>query len=251
MPVQDYKTKGSASTTPTLNFGTSIWGISEADFNRLVTVNQHTAPYHQWSGVMDQTQTVSDQAKVGDLLDQFDDLPDLAKLQWAMVLNGYDTRNPKKIDFGNPDPASRRAYGKLVQTAITERRSIADLLGGVDVTPESIGAAIAGTGGSTRTNVIQHRAPTDLEAAALEGFQKAYGRGASKKEADAFIAGYRQRETASQPETAGGGTFNVTDPGSPAVAAEAFARSQNPELAQAHDKLGIFNMMLQSLGVSG
>jgi hypothetical protein len=188
-------------------------------------------------------------ASVQDLLEEFQSLEGdtLMQLQLQLLVNGFDTRKLKNVRLGSPDPGSYSAYTKALKASARSGQSLDEILNAVSVTPDIL-SSMAGSG-STRVNVVQHRAQADVEKAALEGFQKAIGRAPSERERTSFISAYRQAETGAQPDTSGGGTFTTTDSGSPEIAAEAYARKTNPKLAQGMTRMNAANVMLQTLGV--
>jgi len=191
---------------------------------------------------------------VRSLLEDFGQLdPDeRARLQMQLLLSGYDTRALKDVNLGDTDPKSLEAYKKLLRAAQDLNVPIGQLL--PNVTGGSLKdlfgrLAGRGGGGATHTNVVQHISDADLEESLLKGFQAALGHAPTTEQAAAFKAAFRGKETAAQPDTSGGGTFNVTDPGNPATAAKQYAEQQSPQDAESYLKLQAFGSMLQALGV--
>lgn len=249
----DYSQVGADSSTSSADFGDSVWGVPTTLLG--VTLRQSPTSYTR-SGNWDPWRKVDHTATVQELLSSFNslDADTLTQLQVQLLLNGYDTRKLKNVRLGSPDPGSYAAYVKAIKATTRDASlTLDDVLNRVPANGKNLAGLMTTSTGTKvpHINVVQHTAATDLEAAALSGFQTALGRGPSAAESKAFMAGYRQRETAAQPSTEGGGTFNINDPGNPTTAAEAYARSAAPKLAQAHDKLGVFDMVLKALGTHG
>lgn len=257
----DFSQVGSDTTTSSTDFGDSVWGVPTTLLGVTLRTSSEMTPTmgtKAWGGTgwKNQMARRDQTATVQDLLSSFNslDADTLTQLQVQLLLNGYDTRKLKNVKLGTPDPGSYSAYVKAIKATTRDASlTLDDVLNRVPANGKTIAGLMSASTGTKQPhiNVVQHTAATDLEAAALAGFQTALGRGPSTAEAKAFMAGYRQKETAAQPSTEGGGTFNVNDPGNPTTAAEAYARSTAPKLAQAHDKLGVFDMVLKALGATG
>jgi hypothetical protein len=249
-------------TDDEVNFGSGVWATSDDVLLTNILIDRGTP---STSGEL-QRYGGHDLGGFGDfgsfdvwgtgeeILQRFDYLePDaMYSLQVQLLLNGFDTRNdPDKILWGQPDPISYRAFAKAVGTAARSGKSLNEVLNAttdINLLKKRFGG---GRRGATHTNVVQHMAVEDLEAAALRGFQAATGHAPSPEQQQAFIAEFRKRETAAQPSTAGGGTFNVTDPGSPELVAKDIAGQQSPGDTEAYSRLQAFGVMLQALGVQG
>lgn len=203
-------------------------------------------------------QMVGDTPKtVGQMIYEFDNGrydSVIGDLQGGLWNGGFYGRS-KKPTFtpGIRDDLTRSAFIRALKRAVHTQEDFGTTVMQAAIARSKAGMVGGGSadGGATSTNVIQHASPTDVGAGALAGFQAALGRGPTEKEKAAFLAAYRKQETVAQPETAGGGTFNITSAGSPETAAEQYARQGSPDLAQAHDQAGAFQMMLHSLGVEG
>lgn len=242
------------------SFGSSVWGVPDPVLQADITLDfghRGITPTQEFHGAIDRyaiTQTGEE------VLQSFDSMsPDaLYALQLQLLLTGFDTRKPDKVVWGTPDPVSYRAFARAVATSARSGRTLSEILNAVQPDKANLarlgggsggGRGRGGGGGQVRTNVIQHMSDEDLEAAALEGFQTATGHAATPEQEKRFITAFRMKETAAQPETAGGGTFNITDPGNPSVVAEAMARDTVPEDAKSYARLQKFGVMLQALGV--
>lgn len=236
------------------DFGSSVWGVPEDVRGAQIVLDYFQDREYGPGplGAADRYEQRANTALGQDILQSFDsmDSDSLYQLQLQLLLTGFDTRNPDKVLWGEPDPQSYRAFARAVGTAARSGRTLSEVLNAVEANDENL-RRLAGSsgGGARRTNVVQHMAEEDLEKAALVGFQAATGHGATPEQEQRFIQAWRGRESASQPDTSGGGTFNVTDPGNPSIVAEASAREQAPEDAQAYSRLQKFGVMLQALGV--
>lgn len=245
-----------AEATVEPDFGSSVWGVPE-DVRATTIVRYYFQDRQRDGGPMggaDRYEQRANTALGEDILQSFDsmDSNSLYSLQLQLLLTGFDTRHPDKVLWGQPDPKSYQAFARAVGTAARSGRTLSEVLNAVqadDAALRRLAGSSGGGGGVRRTNVIQHMAEEDLEKAALVGFQTATGHAATPEQEQRFITAWRQREASSQPDTGGGGTFNVTDPGNPTVVAEASAREQAPEDAQAYSRLQKFGVMLQALGV--
>lgn len=236
----------------------SVWGLPDAIVAQNYTIHsgssQSQAQVAESGGTLrsstDPAINMSGEAALQSLY--YMDPDQLQQLQSQLFLGGYyGSLDPKKILWGQADPRTYNAYGKLLTAAAQSGKALDELLR-EGANPENAGRlGGSGGGGGVRTNVIQHASQEDLEAAALRGFQAATGHAPSADQQAAFIAEFRKKETASQPSTAGGGTFNITDPGNAVVGAEAAARKALPADAQSYSRLQKFGVMLQALGVSG
>lgn len=228
-----------------VTFGSSTWGTEDDVLTTPIVVDYGNAPPgEQYHGDVPYRQTGEE------ILHSFDSLSSdqLYSLQLQLLVTGFDTRKPEKVVWGTPDPLSYRAFARAVTTAARSGKSLYSILNSVPADADAL-RRLAGGGGAPRVNVVQHMADEDLEAAALRGFQAATGHEATAEQQARFIAEFRKKETAAQPSTAGGGTFNVTDPGNPVNVAEKTARMEEPEDAKAYSRLQKFGVMLQALGV--
>lgn len=250
----DFETGGEIpEETEAPDFGSSIWGVPEDVRQATIVIDYVTPDIPASEGFTNAFQSGPYPiAESGEsLLQAFDSLSSeqLYSLQLQLLINGFDTRHPDKILWGQPDPRSYKAYASAVGTAARSGLTLTQVLNRVQATPDALKRLSGSRGGQVRTNVIQHMSEEDLEAAALSGFQAATGHAATAEQQDRFIKAWRQKETTAQPETAGGGTFHITDPGNPATVAEAQARQDVPVDAQAYSRLQKFGVMLQALGV--
>lgn len=190
---------------------------------------------------------------VGQLLLEFDNADPSATdaittLQGALWNAGMYTSKKPTFAPGVKDAQTRTAFVRALKLAVRNKQTVGSVL---DSLASSRSQAGIGGSGSTAvsTNVIQHSSPTDVGASALAGFQAALGRGPTPQERQAFLAAYRGQETASQPNTSGGGTFDVTAAGNAQTSAEQYAKQADPELADQYGKYSAFQMVLSSLGV--
>lgn len=240
-----------------VDFGSAVWGTNEevrlADI--LVTPEIGYGSADTTERMVDQGWGVRQSGE--ELLQGFYQLTpaQLQNLQMQLLLNGYDTRTDlDDVNFGAWDPKSFNAYAKAINAAARSGLSLYEILHQVELNEDNMKARFGsggrrGGGGAGRVHAVQRASQQDLEEAALRGFQAALGHAPDETQKQAFISEFRKRETAAQPDTSGGGTFEVTDPGNPMVLAETMAKQQAPEQAQSYARLQAFGVMLQALGV--
>lgn len=223
----------------------------DAWFNSDVWIQQ---PYVLTAGEFGAATTEGKKEGVRQLLDEFGHMSSdqMRQLQLGLLLGGYDRRNIKDVNMGQRDPGSLDAYKRLLHQAQEQNTTLGELLPDLSgLSLKDLFGRLGGSGGATHTNVVQHLSEEDLNDQLLKGFQAALGHAPSPDQAAAFKAAFRGKETKAQPDTSGGGTFNVTDPGNPGVAAKAFAEQQSPDDAQSYAKLQAFGSILSALGVKG
>lgn len=190
---------------------------------------------------------------VGNELAKFDSgmAPEqVSELQRQLWQGGfYGAYNPAsgKLPFitGQKDAKTRAAYIQALEEAAQQGVGF-----GTFLTQRAAANAAQGGAGTGGTNVVQHAAAEDVAVGALAGWQKALGRGPTPQELEAFRAGYAARETSAQPDTSGGGTFTVNDPGTISNVAFGQAQQQNQQEAQGYSQVEAFGMMLKAMGVA-
>lgn len=247
---------GDFEEEPTDSRGT-IWNVPPVELDSTLWIDGD-APWGS-ADTMEQTgQTGKNTANAQDFLQGFYGWDDeqVIEVQQLLWLNGYyGDASFEDAVTGGRDERTYKALTGAVEVSIRSGRSLYDVLHDIAPTEENfmrrLGGGRGGGGRQPRTNVIQHMAEQDLRQAALDGFQAALGYGPTPEQVDAFMAVFRQRETAAQPSTEGGGTFNVTDPGNPGLVAKETAEQQQPGDAQSYKRLQVFEVMLQALGAGG
>lgn len=241
-----------ASSNPTAFPGTSVAGVDSQWWNSQVAQDPPKGTKPADFGLFKINLPVASKT-VGQLLLEFDNADPSATdqitvLQGALWNAGMYTGKKPTFAPGVKDAQTRTAFVRALELAVRNKETVGSVLDGLASSRSQAG--IGGSGSTaTHSNVIQHSAPTDVGAGALAGFQAALGRGPTPQERAAFLAAYRQQETASQPDTSGGGTFDVTSAGNASASAEQYAQQADPELASQYGKYTAFQMVLSSLGV--
>jgi hypothetical protein len=267
-----------------------IFGVN----NTLATAPVVTGPGPERSGsAADERSAAANPrtAPVADILHGFYGLDPatLAALQGQLLAGGffppsyYNGTNPRQVQFGTTDDDSYKAFQAAVTQAARSGRTVDDIVGQAvaanSATPDSAsGKRPRLVGGMTDVHVVHRTAPEDIAAAAQKTAQDTIGRKFTKKELDAFTAGFNAREVADQQRvyaaqdqakgayvaaaqgqggTGANGelpvssTLNVTDPANIANAADAYAHQIAPAEAQGHDLFRYFRTAQAFLSTPG
>lgn len=251
----DYtQAQGAQGSFPGTGAGSAPLDISNQWANaRVVTAPAHQVAGNAVNGQRTLTSGVISAKTIGQMLLEFDtsqaDPAQVTELQQLLWNGGfYGTGKKPTFTPGERDDKTRTAFVKALKEAARSQSPFGSFLD--ERAQARVTSGLAGAASTVHTNIIQHRSLADVDSGALAGFQAALGRAPTAKEAAAFTAGYRTSETKAQPDTSSGGTFTVTDPGSPQTAAAEYARTNNQGTADDYSRLQAFNVMLKTLGVA-